>query len=83
MTARDEYMQHPQSPVELATARVDKAIVTAVEQAYVNQNVAVQTTLSDFKRIVALYFEGKSLRDWCRQIGIPVPDGHHDHGGES
>jgi len=33
---------------------------------------------AEFRRILALYFQSKTLKDWCHDLGIPVPPGSPD-----
>lgn len=70
MTARAELV--PPTPCEEACEELVSRIRHFAIEAHREHRVAEEQQISreSFLRIVALYFENKSLADWCRDLGI-------------
>ena len=70
MTHRTEL--NPQTPIENATNRVIKELNDTITSAYIafHINSQHQTSETEYRRILALYFHDKSLMDWCHDLGI-------------
>jgi hypothetical protein len=89
MTHRTE--ANPPTPIELATSDVVRLMEASVHTAFLSYhldkpNKGFTYTEPEFRRMLALYFHGKSIAEWCRDLHIPDatdPTDKPDHGGES
>ena len=71
MTSRTE--ANKPSPIETATAAVLDTINAAISMHHVEHAVAEKQRIgeAEFRRILVLYFEQMTLRDWCEVLHIP------------
>jgi hypothetical protein len=83
MTQRTE--ANPPTPNEKDSATVLVLLGGTISATYKHCNVQSQhgTTEQEFRRILALYFHGKSIRDWCKDLGIPDATDPMDHRTEN
>jgi len=86
VTLRTEHQQA--TPVEIATQEVLSTVSAAITVMH-SQNKLTERqhiTEKEFRRILALYFEQKTLADWCHDFEIPDATDPHDkppHGREA
>ena len=69
MTHRTE---HQQTPIEQATRQVTDNLSRSITAAFVTFHPT--KTETEFRQIIAGYFENKSLRDWCETLQIQKPE---------
>jgi len=86
MTHRTEHAQP--TPVEIATREVLQSIPNIARSYFIEHQIAARQRIpeKEFLRILALYFEQKTLADWCHDFGIPDasdPSDKPSHGGEA
>jgi len=77
MTQRTENREA--TPAEIAAADIVSKISALISDAYHKHRVRDQLGKEEtFRAIMAGYFENKSMRDWCRDLGIDVPPQDED-----
>ncbi|MBZ5698996.1 MAG: hypothetical protein LAN18_10680 [Acidobacteriia bacterium] len=62
------------SAIEKASAAVIQSINDAITAHFIHYRVAEQVDEKTFRAIVAGYFERKSLKEWCQDLGITPPE---------
>ena len=67
--------QNEPTPCEKAALDITNQIRAAIPAAYEAHGVKRQMNLDTFTGIMAGYLENKSLRDWCIDLGIDIPEG--------